>query len=426
MTRRELERVGIIREVMCGQITQRQGGERLGVCIRQVKRLCKLVREEPGIGLVSKRRGLASNHQLDSVLKQEAIRVIREQYGDFGPTLACEKLAERHDLHLSKETVRKLMITEGLWRAKHRRSTAHPRRERRARRGELLQMDASLHDWLEDRGPRLTLVATIDDASGEVMGACFVAVEDTWAYFELLYGVMMEHGRPLQIYTDRHSIFRPVVESLTKPTAETQFARALRELDIELICANSPQAKGRVERLFGTLQDRLVKELRLENVCTLEAANVFLPGYLTGHNRAFSVVPATREGAMRPLSEALRQEMEFILCRIEERQLSKVLTLQFEGELFQIETNRPEYALRHKKVQIVETRDRRLQVRYQGQLLRHKIIMAPSKQARIADSKQIASGCPTRNVARAPASAGLRRSMARAFTRKPQPLGNGL
>ena len=186
MTKKELERVQVIREVIVGHLSQQQASERLRVGVRQVKRLCKVMREEKAAGLVSKRRGRPSNHQLDAELKAEALRLIREHYLDFGPTLACEKLAFRHNLVLGKETVRQLMMANGLWRPKRRRSTAHPRRERRARRGELVQMDASIHAWFEDRAPKVTLVACIDDATGEVLAGRFVPVEDSWAYFELL------------------------------------------------------------------------------------------------------------------------------------------------------------------------------------------------------------------------------------------------
>lgn len=428
MTKKELERVQVIREVLVGHLTQQQGGERLGLSVRQVKRLCRVMRLEKAAGLASKRRGRPSNHQLAPELKREALRLVKDHYADFGPTLACEKLFERHDVRVGKETLRKLMIAEGLWQPKRRKSTSHPRRERRARRGELVQMDASVHDWFEDRGPKITLVAAIDDATGEVLAARFVPVEDTWAYFDLLGGLLLDHGRPLQLYTDRHSIFRATQDSQSKETAETQLSRALRELEIELICANSPQAKGRVERLFGTLQDRLVKELRLEAICTLEAGNLFLPGFLEAHNRAFSVVPASARGALRPLSKTLLQGLEYILCGQSERQLSKTLTIQYEGALFQVETMRPEYALRYKKVQILEKHNGEVEVRYKGQTLRHRVVTTPPKQARVVDAKQIALAAvqPPRKISNASPSLASRQGVARGFTRKHPPAGSGI
>lgn len=428
MTKKELERVQVVSDVLAGHITQQQGSERLGVCVRQVKRLCRLMRTEKVAGLASKRRGRPSNHQLDPALKQEALRLVRAHYADFGPTLACEKLAQRDGLRIGKETLRKLMIAEGLWRPKRRKGTSHPRRERRARRGELVQMDASLHDWFEDRGPKITLVAAIDDATGEVLAARFVPVEDTWGYFDLLQGLLLEHGRPLQLYTDRHSIFRPTVDSQVRATAETQLARALRELDIDLICANSPQAKGRVERLFGTLQDRLVKELRLEDVSTLEAGNLFLPGFLASHNQAFSVLPALATEAHRPLSKTLRQDLENIFCSQSERRLSKTLTLQYEGTLLQIETVRPEYALRNKMVQILKRHDGEIEVRYKNQTLRHRAVTVPPKQARIVDAKEIAvaPAKPVHKSSGTSPSPTSRQAVSRSFTRKHPPAGSGI
>lgn len=422
LSERELSRVQVIQDILDRHLTQHKGAERLGIGIRQVKRLCQQLRVKGAAGLVSKRRGKPSNHQLPAALKDRAVELLKSTYTDFGPTLACEKLAERHGVVLGIETVRQMMITEGLWRPKRQRqSKNHPRRERRSCRGELVQMDGSPHKWFEDRGPTVTLLATIDDANSEILALHFAPVEDTWGYLALLDRHLEAHGRPEALYTDRHSIFRATTQSPTHPTEETQMARALRQLDIHLICALTPQAKGRVERLFETLQDRLVKDLRLHGINTIAQANAFAPTFLKQHNQRFAVCPAAPEDAHRPLTPWQQQHRSAILSCQEARHLSKTLTLQYRGLLLQIETTRPAYALRHKTVMVLETQDGQIQVQYQDQTLAYRVVALPPKQGQIMDAKEIAVA-PTKTTRRPAAmkpSPAFRRSVSRSFLRSP-------
>ena len=228
--------------------------------------------------------------KVSGLSRAQVARLIRTQYGDFGPTLAAEKLHERHEHRLSAETLRQWMIADGLWQPKSRkRARIHPRRPRRPCRGELVQIDGSPHDWFEGRGPRCTLIVFIDDAAGELMALRFAPAETTWAYMQTLQAYLNQHGRPVALYSDKHSIFR-----INHPEHEgelTQFSRALKTLDIAPIHANTPQAKGRVERANQTLQDRLVKEMRLRAISDIDTANTFLRAFIEHYNQRFAVAP---------------------------------------------------------------------------------------------------------------------------------------
>ena len=284
MTVGEADRVAVIMAVVEKRLTQREAAARLGLSVRQVKRLAKRYRAQGAAGMASARRGAPSNRAFGEEVRLEALSLVRERYPDFGPKFAAEKLLERHGLALSRETLRKWMAEEGLWRPKgRRRMRVHQSRPRRARVGELVQVDGSPHDWFEGRGPRCTLIVFIDDATSRLLALRFVAAETTEAYMETLRGHLAEHGRPVALYSDRYSVFR--VNRKDGGDAPTQFTRALLTLDIEPIHAGTPQAKGRVERANLTLQDRLVKELRLRGVDGMEAANAYLPEFVAEHNR---------------------------------------------------------------------------------------------------------------------------------------------
>ncbi|XXY98346.1 ISNCY family transposase [Acidithiobacillus sulfuriphilus] len=271
------------------------------------------------------------NNAFPAALREEALALVRTHYADFGPTLAVEKLAERHGHVVSAETLRQWMLAAGLWQARSRRVAAiHPRRPRRAGRGELVQIDGSPHDWLEDRGPRCTLIVFIDDATGALMALRLVPAETTQAYMETLRAYLQQHGRPVALYSDRHSIFR--VNHPDREGELTQFTRALQTLDIQAIHAHSSQAKGRVERANQTLQDRLVKELRLQGIGDLEAANAFLPSFLAAFNRRYAVTPQNPIDAHRPVRHDA-QEIDQILCLHHHRTLSKNLSFQFRNRL---------------------------------------------------------------------------------------------
>jgi hypothetical protein len=246
-----------MRDVEKKRISQKDAAQVLGLTTRQMRRLQAKYRKEGAAGLVSKRRGRSSNNRLEEGIREAAIGLITQTYTGFGPTLAHEKLTERHCLDMSVESLRQLMIERGQWKArKARKPVVHQMRERRAARGELVQIDGSPHAWFEDQGSRCTLLVFIDDATGELLYLAFVAVEDTWNYFAAVESYIRLHGKPLAFYSDKHSVFKVNAKEVQNGNAITQMGRALKELDITLICAHTPQAKGRVERANQTLQDR--------------------------------------------------------------------------------------------------------------------------------------------------------------------------
>ena len=267
MSKKELTRLEIIQKLEEKRLKQKEAGDMLGISARQVRRLLRKYKQEGEAGLISKRRGRPSNNQLDPQIKKKAIDLLHSQYPDFGPTLACEKLEERNGLKLSAESVRQIMIAEELWKPrKHKRPQIHQMRPRRACEGELVQIDGSPHNWFEDRGPYCNLLAYIDDATGRLMELLFTPTETTFSYFQATRHYLVLHGLPVAFYSDKHGIFRVNIKNALSGSGMSQFGRAMKHLDIEIICANTPQAKGRVERVFATLQDRLVKELRLRNI----------------------------------------------------------------------------------------------------------------------------------------------------------------
>ena len=246
MSKRELTRHDILQRLIDKRLTQQQAAAILALSVRQVKRLAKAYRKDGASGLISKRRGRPSNNQLSLQVKEQATDLIRSTYHDFGPTLAHEKLVETHGLRLSRESVRQVMVAEGLWQAKRaKRPTIYQLRERRACYGELIQIDGSPHDWFEGRAPACTLLVFIDDATGRLMQLLFVEAETTFAYFAALRQYFAQHGRPVALYSDKFGVFRVNIPNALSGTGLTQFGRAMQELSIELICANTPQAKGR-------------------------------------------------------------------------------------------------------------------------------------------------------------------------------------
>jgi hypothetical protein len=289
--------------------------------------------------------------------------IVREHYADFGPTLAAEKLAERHGCTVSHETLRQWMISDGLWKdRRHRLPSPHQPRRRRDCLGELVQIDGSEHAWFEDRGPMCTLLAFIDDATSRLMALRFVASESAFDYFRVTRSYLEAHGKPVAFYSDKHNIFR--VNNGESGERVTQFGRALETLNIDIICANSPQAKGRVERAFGTLQDRLVKELRLVGISSAEAANAWLPGFVASHNARFGREPANAKDLHRPLAAA--DDLDETLAWREERTVTRNLTLHYDRMMLILEPTLFARGLVRKKVEVVNYPDGRFAVQYNG------------------------------------------------------------
>lgn len=352
MTKRARHRLKVIEAVTEKRLTQAEAGNQLRISARQVKRLVAAYRAEGAAGLVSQRLGRPSNRRLKEPLREGIRALLVERYPDFGPTLAQEKLLDVHQIEVSVETVRRLQIELGLWRPKGRKAArAFQLRERRGRFGELIQIDGSPHDWFKGRGPRCTLIVFIDDASGRLVQLWFAPSETALVYLAVLRRHLEQYGRPVAFYSDRHSIFRINQVEPENGAITTQFGRALAGLEIEAIHARTPQAKGRVERANQTLQDRLVKELRLRGIDDIERANAYLPEFMDDFNRRFAVAPSSKEDAHRPLTHRPR-ELDRLLSEQEERTLSKNLTVQYRNVAYQLRHHGPGYHLRGAKVTV--------------------------------------------------------------------------
>ena len=389
LSMRESDRTGVIRDVVEKRLTQREAAFRLELSVRQVKRLTARYRERGAAGLVSGRRGKRSNNAIDPALRRSALDLVRERYPDFGPTFACEKLVEAHGFKLSAETLRGWMIEDGLWRPKARRDArAHPSRPRRECLGDLVQIDGSPHDWFEDRGPRCALIVYVDDATSRLLAMGFWAAETTEAYMETTRAHLAAHGRPVAYYSDRHSIFR--VNLRGREEELTQFGRALGTLDIAPIHAGSPQAKGRVERANQTLQDRLVKEMRLRGICGIEAGNAYLPTFMADYNRRFGVAPRNPADAHRAVLHDAR-ELDLILCEQHERKLTKNLSISFEGDTYQVTGHGRGYRLRGAAVTVCKGWDGAVTVLRDGRELPVRLLVEGGTVLPVEDGKSVRS-----------------------------------
>jgi len=369
MSSKELDRLAVVRQVLEGRLTQAKAGEFVGLSERQMRRLCTAFEERGPVGLVSGKRGQPSNRRLPDELRSRAVEIVRDRYLDFGPTLACEKLLELHALRVSKETLRAWLIGAGIWIPRRERTrAAHQPRHRRECLGELVQIDGCEHAWFEERGPVCSLLVYVDDATGRLMELRFVEVESAFDYFASTSGYLRRHGKPVAFDSDKHSIFRVNHEGSTgRARGVTQFGRALTELNIEIICANSPQAKGRVERMNKTLQDRLVKELRLRTVSTMEAGNAFLPEFMEDYNRRFGCTPKNPHDAHRPLRSD--EDLSRIFTWQEERTMSRNLVVHFKRVSYLVEPGPETLPFAGKRVRVFQWDDGRVELRCEGRLL---------------------------------------------------------
>ena len=388
MSKKELSRVEVMERMKTKKMTQKKGAAALGISVRQIRRLRKRYEEKGSAGLINKSRGKPSNNRLSSETRQQAIDLLHRLYADFGPTFAHEKLAEKHDLKLSPGSVRQIMIRENLWiPRKAKKIVAHQMRERRACFGELVQIDGSPHRWFEDRAPACTLLVFIDDATGALGELRFVKSESFFSYAAASRAYIERHGKPVAFYSDKHGIFRVNQPSVGIGDSLTQFGRAMQELEIAIICANTPQAKGRVERANLTLQDRLVKEMRLRGISSMEEGNAYLPDFMEDFNHRFAVEPRSNYDAHRPL--LLKDNLDQILTWQETRVISKNLSIQFQNVVYQIQTERPTYALRKAKVTICLSTDGKVTILYKGKELAYTIFKKQAKQSQILSSKDV-------------------------------------
>jgi transposase len=363
-TMRELERVKIIEAVIEGRLRCFQAAERLDLCERQISRLCRRYEADGPAGLVSGKRGKPSNRELPIDLRARAMALVRERYADFGPTLACEKLAECHGIRLATETVRRWMRDAGLWVPRRQRPPKiHQPRARRACLGELIQIDGSDHPWFEDRAPACTLLVYVDDATSQIMALHFTATESTFSYFEATRAYLERYGKPVAFYSDRASVFRPTY-SRNGARGVTQFGRAMYELNIDTFCANSSPAKGRVERAHLTLQDRLVKELRLHGIQTMEAANAYAPAFKATYNARFAKPPRSTFDAHRPLRDD--EDLDTILTWRVMRKVSDSLTVLNDLMIYLLEETEASRKLIGHYIDVWEYPDGRIELRADG------------------------------------------------------------
>lgn len=365
-----LKRNQVLEQVVAGQLTNAEAGEALGLSVRQVKRLRKRYREQGEAGLVHGNHGRVSPQRLPEATQATIVALAQTTYADYNDSHLTEKLqAAPHNLHVSRSSVRAVRRAAGLPSPRKRRAPRHrQRRERRASAGMLLQADGSRHDWLEGRGPELTLLAYIDDATNEVSGALFREAEDAAGYFLGLQHICQTQGLPLAIYADRHTIFQsPAAPTRAEENPTSQLGRLLGELGIELIAAHSPQAKGRIERLWGTLQDRLVKVLREAQACTLADANRVLATYLPEHNARFQVPPRCETAAYVPWPEEFSYERYF--CFKYHRRVANDNTVSFNGHKLQIPPTRHRAHYAHAEVELHQHLDGRLAIVHDGQTL---------------------------------------------------------
>ncbi len=387
MSSKELARKTEVERVIDQRITQREAASKLGVSERQIRRILRRYRQEGDGGLVSRKRGKPSNRRTDTEVRKAVQKYIKEPImKGFGPTLMAEKLAMQKGICLSKETVRRMMIEEGIWEAKtKKKEEPHLSRPRRKSRGELVQIDGSKHAWLEERGPKATLLVFVDDATSEILAAEFVPEECFFSYGDLCKRYFKAHGLPKSFYSDRFSVFRDNHKGNLAYEPITQFQRALSVLDVELICASSPQAKGRVERANETLQDRLVKEMRLLGISNYEQANQYLPAFILDYNRRFAVMPASSLDFHRPLDATL--DLDFLFSIHDSRKITPTLQIHYAGISYQIVTKHPAYYYAKQEVLITRDSAGLISAWFDGNLLTLKEIEKRPRQGAVVSTK---------------------------------------
>lgn len=389
MSKKEINRLNVIRDLQSRRLSQKEAGKMLNICDRQIRRLLKRYEEEGAKGLISRKRGKVSNNRLSEELKADVLFLIQEHYFDFGPTLAAEKLDELHNIVISKESVRQIMIGENIWKSKTKKDKkAHQMRKRRTRFGELIQIDGSPHDWFEGRRPECNLTVFIDDATGEFMELFFSETETTEAYMETTRNYITEYGLPRAFYSDKHGIFKVNKPDPRTGDNRTQFGRAMKTLGVELICANTPQAKGRVERANQLLQDRLVKELRLRGIDTIEEANVFLKEYKEVLSNKFAVKPASPENAHRevPFTD---EELDEIFSKHSVRIISRNLEVHYKNTVYQIQIESSGLSMRGGNIKVCESFDGTVKLIYKGREMKYKTYKKQEKQLSPQDAKTL-------------------------------------
>lgn len=371
MRQRELKRLHVIHKVIEGELTQVAASELISLSERQIRRIVRRIQQEGDGGILHKSRGCRSTREIPKKLRERIVDLYRQKYQGFGPTLAAEKLFEIDSIKVSKETVRTLLINSGEWQKGRKHRPHRQWRQRKEHKGELVQMDGSHHAWFEERGPKCVLMAYIDDAPGRVYGR-FYEYEGTIPAMDSFKRYTRRFGIPMKLYLDRHTTYksavRPTMQEQIQGIEHTsQFERAMKELGVAVVHAFSPQAKGRIERLFGTLQDRLVKEMRLRAISTIEDANRFLTEYLSVYNKKFMVEPAAKDDMHRLITK--ESDLDKILCIKTERTVKNDNTIAHDGQLYQIEER-----VSSKKVIVEEKINGKILIVCEGKSLRYRLI----------------------------------------------------
>jgi len=385
MTKQELSRKTIVERAIDKRITQREGAEKLEISERHFRRILSRYRKEGDLGLVSRQRGKPGNRKLAEEIRAHINKFIKDPlYEDFGPTLLAEKLLEFEGITISKETMRQIMIEESLHKPKVRKKKIHPPRERKERVGDMVQIDGSDHAWLEDRGPKACLLLFVDDATSSILAAEFTKTESFFAYAKLCKSYFHTKGLPKSFYSDRFSVFK--VNSGEREGI-TQFQRALNILEVEMIFASSPQAKGRVERANQTFQDRLVKEMRLRSICSYEDANAYLPEFIKQYNRKFAVLPRSVGDNHAELDQT--QDLDFLFSIHDTRIITKDLLIHYDNRTYQIQTKRPPANLMKRQVLVTKNEDGLISAYLNGELLKIDLIQKQPKRAKVVSTKSL-------------------------------------
>ena len=386
MTQKEVNRYAIIEKLINKEINGTHAAELLNLSVRQIKRLKAKVKKHGPKGLIHANRGKASNHSIPEQERKRIIQLLHKHYPDFKPGFASEKLDEKHNIKRDPKTIRQIMIEQELWKPKQKKKKGYRSwRQRRACFGEMVQFDGSYHPWFENRGPYCCLLAAIDDATGIPTKAKFDFDEGVFPVFGFWQEYIKENGKPYSIYLDKFSTYK-----MSRKTAQenhdtlTQFQRAMQELNIEPITAHSCQAKGRIERLFETFQDRLIKEMRLANISTIEQANIFLEKeFLPKYRLKYAVEPRSKANLHKPLSQKENNNLDAIFSRQYTRTIKNDFTISFEKQWYQLLKDQPATICKKDKVVVEQRLDNTIQFRLRGKHLNYKLVPERPKKMNV-------------------------------------------
>jgi len=397
MTEKESKRYEVIKELVDGVLDGTEASRQVGLSVRQTKRLKAMVAKEGIKGVIHKNRGKPGNRKMDEGKKEEIIKLLKEKYSDFKPTFASEKLRELHNIKISKETTRQIMAKEKLWKIKARRQpkNKHLWRPRKDNYGEMQQFDGSYHMWLEDRNEEMCLLASIDDATGRITKAVFAENEGVKSVSTFWKEYIEERGVPVMVYLDKYSTYKiNHKKAVDNKDLMTQFGRMMRQAGCELVSAHSPEAKGRVERLFGTLQDRLVKEMRLAGIKTQDEANEFLKEYIPKFNEKFAVVPNKKADLHKRVGERMKERLPQIFSVQNTRKINNDYTIMFKTKYYQLDSTQDIVVYKKDTVTMEEHLSGEVKIRMKGTYLKYSILPERPKKQCVVDLVAITQKIP--------------------------------